>query len=84
MLSLVVDDDRTVRAFVRAVLRQQGFETVEAEGGNQALEIVKEKGVLLDLIVTDVQMPDGDGLTCVGDDAQAIYSVLALPPASAA
>lgn len=63
MLSLVVDDDQFIRAHITMLLRREGFNTVEAEGGNPALEIVKTLGGRLDLIVSDIQMPDGDGLT---------------------
>jgi CheY-like chemotaxis protein len=63
MLSLVVDDEPKIRAYINAVLRREFFETLEAEGGNQALEIVNVAGGAIDLIVTDLQMPNGDGLS---------------------
>jgi CheY-like chemotaxis protein len=63
MLSLVVDDDADIRAYIKRILQRDGFETLEAEGGNAALEIVKLLDGCLDLIVTDIQMPEGDGLS---------------------
>jgi CheY-like chemotaxis protein len=63
MLSLVVDDEPKIRAYIRAVLRRECFDTLEAEGGNQALEIVNVVRGCVDLIVTDLQMPNGDGLS---------------------
>jgi CheY-like chemotaxis protein len=63
MLSLVVDDDPDIRAYIKQILQRDGFETLEAEGGNAALEIVKLLDGCLDLIVTDIQMPEGDGLS---------------------
>jgi two-component system response regulator PilR (NtrC family) len=63
MLSLVVDDDRAIRSYIRVLLQREGFETVEAAGGKAAMEIVKMLGGCVDLIVTDIQMPDGDGLS---------------------
>ena len=63
MLSLVVDDDPTVRAFVSSVLQRQHFETLEADGGNRAFEIVQSLSGQIDLIISDIRMPDGDGLT---------------------
>jgi CheY-like chemotaxis protein len=63
MLSLVVDDEPKIRAYINAVLRREFFETLEAEGGNQALEMVNVAGGAIDLIVTDLQMPKGDGLS---------------------
>ena len=63
MLSLVVDDDPYIRAYIKMILEREGFETVEAEGGNSALQIVEMLCGCVDLIVTDIQMPNGDGLT---------------------
>ena len=63
MLCIVVDDDAEIRAYIQEILQREGFETLEAEGGNAALEIVKMLGGRLDLIVTDIQMPQGDGLS---------------------
>ena len=63
MLSLVVDDEPKIRAYIKAVLRRECFEILEAEGGNQALEIVKMVRGRIDLVVTDLQMPNGDGLS---------------------
>src|ERR1700680_4443660 len=62
MLSLVVDDDPDIRAYIKQILQGEGFETLEAEGGNAALGIVKMLSGGLDLIVTDIEMPEGDGL----------------------
>jgi DNA-binding NtrC family response regulator len=45
------------------ILEREGFYTLEAEGGNPALEIVEMLRGSIDLIVTDIQMPDGDGLS---------------------
>jgi len=61
-ISLIVDDDRSVRMFVRAVLEREQFETLEADGGNSAWRIVKGLAGALDLIVSDLQMPNGGGL----------------------
>jgi len=63
MISLVVDDDPSVRTYIASVLRRENFETLEAEGGRKAFEIVQKLGGKVDLIVTDIQMPDGDGIT---------------------
>jgi two-component system, cell cycle response regulator CpdR len=62
-ISLVVDDDSSIRAFVKAILQREAFETLEADGGNPALELMRTLGDPVDLIVTDIQMPKGDGLT---------------------
>jgi CheY-like chemotaxis protein len=62
-ISLVVDDDADVRKFISATLQREDFQTVEAEDGAQALRIVRELGEDVALIVSDIQMPNGDGLT---------------------
>ena len=63
MLCLVVDDDPNIRWFVRSVLQSEGFETLEAEGGTAALETVQILRGSVDLVITDIHMPAGDGLT---------------------
>jgi CheY-like chemotaxis protein len=62
-VSLVVDDEASVRKYVRAILEGEGFRTLAAEDGAQALRVVQELGSGLDLIVSDIQMPNGDGLS---------------------
>jgi two-component system cell cycle sensor histidine kinase/response regulator CckA len=62
---LIVDDESSVRAYVRVVLEQEQFRTFEAEDGIQALRLVEKLGDALDLIVSDINMPNGDGVTFV-------------------
>ena len=62
-ISLVVDDDSSIRAFVKAVLQQEQFETLEADGGGPALEIVRALEEPVEVIISDIQMAEGDGLT---------------------
>jgi two-component system, cell cycle response regulator CpdR len=61
-ISLVVDDDSSIRAFVKTVLQQEQFETLEADGGRPALELVRTLESSIDLIISDIQMAKGDGL----------------------
>jgi CheY-like chemotaxis protein len=62
---LIVDDESSVRAYVKAILEREQFQTFEAQDGIQALRIVDKLGDLLDLIVSDIKMPRGDGVTFV-------------------
>jgi DNA-binding NtrC family response regulator len=62
---LVVDDEPSVRAYIKAIVTRSEFETLQAEGGVNALRLAEELGERLDLIVSDIEMPDGDGLTFV-------------------
>ncbi len=57
---LVVDDDADMREWVREELASEGFAVETAPGGRAGLERVKQGG--LDLVVSDVKMPDLDGL----------------------
>ena len=56
---LVVDDDAHIREVVGFALKKEGFETVEAKDGLQAVEIFQEANP--DLIVLDILMPEMDG-----------------------
>src|SRR5579872_6334588 len=62
-VSLVVDDEPSVRSYITAILQQENFTTLEAENGSHGLQIVQERDGDLDLIVSDIQMPNGDGLS---------------------
>jgi two-component system, cell cycle sensor histidine kinase and response regulator CckA len=62
-VSLVVDDDPSVRKYVSTILQREDFRTLEAEDGAQALQILEAVGGSVDLIVSDIQMPNIDGLT---------------------
>jgi len=62
-VSLVVDDEASVRSFISAILRRDDFQTVEAEDGAQALRFLRELEGDVVLIVSDIDMPNGDGLT---------------------
>ena len=59
-LVLVVDDDATARTMARHVLEKHAFEVVEAEGGRDALALLRG-GPLPDFLVTDLKMADGSG-----------------------
>jgi two-component system cell cycle sensor histidine kinase/response regulator CckA len=61
--SLVVDDEPAVRRYVSAILQSENFLTLEAEDGAQALQMVRELDGDVDLIVSDIQMPNVDGLS---------------------
>ncbi|MDR1320725.1 MAG: response regulator transcription factor [Gracilibacteraceae bacterium] len=56
---LVVEDDTSIRKLTCAVLRQNGFEVLQAENGVAALEIMDRQHV--DLVILDLIMPEMDG-----------------------
>jgi signal transduction histidine kinase len=62
-LVLIVDDDQTMRMLARASVEGVGMSAVEAQSGEEALEIVDR--VQPDLVVLDIMMPGIDGFeTC--------------------
>ncbi|WP_315807152.1 MULTISPECIES: response regulator [unclassified Bradyrhizobium] len=61
---LVVDDSSVVRKIARRILEEMGFEVVEAEDGEQALELCKSR--LPDAVLLDWNMPVMDGYDFLG------------------
>ena len=62
---LVVDDTRSMRAMVAAVLQGAGYEVAEAGDGVEALELARMR--VFDLVETDHNMPRMDGVTLVSE-----------------
>ncbi len=60
---LLVEDEEAVRAFGKRALSSRGFTVHEAESGLDALKMVRDDGLRVDLIVSDVMMPEMDGPT---------------------
>jgi CheY-like chemotaxis protein len=58
---LVVDDDRGVRRLTARMLRTEGYKVLEAESGAEALRVL-ESDPSIRLMVTDIVMPEMDGL----------------------
>src|SRR5258708_164621 len=58
---LVVEDEAGIRALVRKILRRQGYEVLEASNGDEALIVCREHSGTLDLLITDVMMPQMGG-----------------------
>lgn len=63
---LVVDDTKSVRAVIGTTLKMAGFETITAEDGLQALNMLQNEEISdINLIITDMNMPNMDGLTLI-------------------
>jgi two-component system cell cycle sensor histidine kinase/response regulator CckA len=58
---LVVDDEEGLRSIVCRTLEQEGYGTLEAGHGAEALEVIEKAPARVDLVVTDVVMPGMDG-----------------------
>jgi two-component system chemotaxis response regulator CheY len=62
-LILAVDDSPSMRQMVGQTLRAAGYDVIEASDGVEALEVAKKQ--VVDLVITDVNMPNMDGITLV-------------------
>lgn len=74
---LVVDDSDIARHELVEVIKQGGFETVEAENGRKGFELAKAGNVAL--LITDVHMPEMSGI----EMCEALHAELGekMPPA---
>ena len=59
---LIVEDDRNLLDGIRAILELDGYSVLTAENGVQALEVLRREAIQPDLIVSDIMMPQLDGL----------------------
>jgi two-component system cell cycle sensor histidine kinase/response regulator CckA len=62
---LLIEDETSVRSFAARALKLRGYRVVEAASGEEALDILEDEALDIDIIVSDVVMPHMDGPTCV-------------------
>ncbi|MBI4776930.1 MAG: PAS domain S-box protein [Deltaproteobacteria bacterium] len=62
---LLVDDEEALREIGKEVLSRQGYTTIAARSGEEALEIYREKGADIDLVILDLNMPGMGGYNCL-------------------
>ncbi|MGE0210240.1 MAG: response regulator [Parvibaculaceae bacterium] len=60
---LLVEDEDAVRSFASRALQSRGYRVIEADSGERALEIVEARAAEIDLVLSDVVMPQMDGPT---------------------
>jgi two-component system cell cycle sensor histidine kinase/response regulator CckA len=58
---LLVEDEESVRAFSARALKTTGYEVYEADSGEEALEVLDGIDNKIDLLISDVVMPEMDG-----------------------
>ena len=58
---LFVEDEASVRGIAAKALRKKGYRVIEAEDGEEALEILEDTETPFDLMISDVVMPGMDG-----------------------
>ncbi len=66
---LIVEDEVAVRAWLAQVLRNAGFEVLEARDGTEALQL--HQAHPFELVITDIVMPDKEGLELIRELRQA-------------
>lgn len=60
---LIIDDEEPIRKMLRILLEKNGYEVMDANNGNQGIELFKEHGP--DIIITDLIMPEKEGLETI-------------------
>lgn len=60
---LLAEDHEDSRAFLLAILREEGFDVIEAKNGAEAVALAQAE--IPDLILTDLHMPELDGINAV-------------------
>ncbi len=60
---LVIDDDTQFRSMIRTLLERQGHDVLEAPDGEAGIRLFEDQGA--DLIVTDIVMPNKEGLETI-------------------
>lgn len=64
---LVVDDEPDIRKVIGMTLTRAGYDVIEAEDGERAIQVIKEgeNPLLLDVIITDIRMPKINGVEVI-------------------
>lgn len=61
---LIIDDDDQMRKLIRSFLERAGFEVEEAANGRLGMAVMRRCAV--DLVITDLIMPEQEGLETIG------------------
>lgn len=56
---LVAEDDKLIRTIFAEIVKGEGFDVVEAEGGQSAFDLVNSRKI--DMIISDMKMPEMSG-----------------------
>ena len=67
---LIADDEDSMRRLVARAIAMDGHDTVTAQDGAEALEILNQQQGAFDLLLTDIQMPVMDGIALALSAAQ--------------
>lgn len=58
---LVAEDEHTIREFITINLKANGFDVIEADNGEKAIEAFRNNSDIIDIALLDVMMPGADG-----------------------
>ena len=62
---LIIDDDENIREYVKCMLEDEGFEVFVADNGRTGIDIFTRESI--DLIITDLIMPEKEGIETIQD-----------------
>lgn len=62
---MIVDDDKSLRELLGIILKKEGYNVFLCEDGKEALERITKDGLEVDAVITDILMPNIDGLTLI-------------------
>jgi DNA-binding response OmpR family regulator len=62
---LIIEDDNEVREYLESVISRAGYEVISAENGKEGVELFATQPA--DLVVTDIIMPEKDGIETIMD-----------------
>jgi YesN/AraC family two-component response regulator len=60
---LIIDDEETIRDFMQSMLSVEGYNTIEASNGIEALRQMKKHNI--DIVITDLVMPEKEGIETI-------------------
>ncbi|MEM7350626.1 MAG: response regulator [Acidobacteriota bacterium] len=75
---LAIDDDENVRDILRRMLSRRGYDVLLADNGKEGIRIFRqqaEQGDPIDLVVTDILMPEKEGLETIRELRQGFPQV---------
>ena len=75
---LIADDEESMRMLVARAIAMDGHDTVTAEDGAEALELLTRERGAFDLLLTDIQMPIMDGIALALSAARDFPDVIIL------
>lgn len=64
-LILVVDDEETIRNITRILLRNNGYTTIVASEGKEAIALYNQEKASIKIVILDLMMPEMDGEACI-------------------